>query len=616
MADNTPNNDPALPPAKKPTKLAQPYFTTKQGQSTLTGASLAELAIRIKASTPNLSYNDARKQAKDLQQAQSTITTGGGGMLANAKLGLLRKTLGQNLGTQLSRALTTSKSQDKAAQTLINFDGGKAERVKNEESENTIKALQDQVDKLTKAVKNNTAIRVDNQNKPVKVERKVKEDLSDAVAALKALGFDMKDIKERLSTLPKGLSTENQIKHALKPTAERIKSSEIKAVVEQTIKTELKQTGVDARTGKPRVRAVEAPKITPTVPSAVTEPIVEPTKPNMALNDHIDKLFQQSNDQTAKPISNVTAVRTPIKADDIVNEENKDKDESDNKDEKKKQEAKQSSIIEKLKSIQKGVNDIHSESFVGLLVIAIGALLVPLVRKIIDGVEWIHQKLQPVFDMITNIWDKYFSNDVKSLSHKISQVYIDANEQAIKAEREGDPNKALQIREAATHKIDQMKDDEDTNENVRKQGIATTPEEAIKQGKRTYLHQQDGQSISSRVTAEDYQNAGVDAPADLTKKKGPVQKLEPVKPATSATKKSADDLDKATQEKADTASPTASTIVIPMPMRETQVAVPVGSSGGDSALAVLAARNDDPTTQSYIGALFDHPAVYGPLGRA
>lgn len=609
MADQT-NNDPVLPPAKQGKKLAQPYFTTKQGQATLTGVSLSELAIRIKATDPKKSFSQARREARQLKQAQDTLTTGGGGFLANAKLGILRKTLGQNLGTKVSQALVSSKTQDKAAQALINFDS-KNERVKSTESEATIKALQDQVEKLTKAVKSSTAVRVAQASQPVKVEKKVKEDLSDAVSALKALGFDMKEIKDRLSTLPRGLSTEDQIKHALKPTTERIKPAEVKAVVEETIKKEMQQVGTDTRTGKPRVRVLDTPQTAPVSATPVVSPTVE--KPKSMLSDRIDELFKMAQPEE-KTTAAVSPIRTPIKADEIVNKEKEDKDKEDKKDEKKDKEKKQSVVLKKLEAIQRGIKDLHSESFVGLLVMAIGALLVPLVKKIIEGVQWVRQKLQPLFDMITRIWQKFFPEIDPALQKKRDDRYSKAMADALSAEQSGDTNKATELRQQA--EIAAMQDDEDDKRNreIRDEGIPTSAKEAAKAGKKSYLYQENGIERSHYLTPEDYKEAGVEPPPDY---KPPKSSLQPVKPTVNEAKKRADDLEKASQEKSDASrTPTASTIVIPMPMKETQVAVPVSTGGGgDSSLAVLAARNDDPTTQNYIGTLFDHPATYGPLGR-
>jgi hypothetical protein len=612
--DKTPvNNDPAIPLAKKPQKkAAQPYFTTKQGQATLTGVSLSELALRIKATDPNKSFSQARNEAKQLQQAQAALSTGGGGTLANAKLGLLRKTLGQNLGTKVSRALTSSKTQDKAAQTLINFDGGKTERVHNTESEATIKALQDQVEKLTKAVKTNTAIRVTSEQKPVKVEKKVKEDLSDAVSALKALGFDMKEIKDRLSSLPKGLSTEDQIKHALKPTTERVKPADIKTVVEQTIKTELKQTGVDARTGKPRARVVEASETAPVAATPQAPP--EPEKPSM-LNDRIQELFK-TNQPDQSGVQAKPAIRTPIKQDEIVTKEKEDKSDTDKKDDKKKQDEKQSAVMKKLESIQRGLKDLHSESFIGLLVLAVGALVARYIKPVIEGLLWVKQKLQPIFDMFSDFYNKWLSSDANKRDDSRNKKYADLVHEAMQLSKEGKKEEAHKLAVQADNLRNWEAEDIDANERTLKAGGATTLEQAIRMGKKSFTNQESGQSTTHTLTAEDYKNSGVDVPADLKAKSQERPKLEPVKPASSAARKRADDLDKATQEKADTSmKPTASTIVIPMPMKETRIPVPVNSGGGDSALAILAARNDDPTSQNYIGSLFDHPATYGPLGR-
>lgn len=556
----------------------KPVFNTRRGANTLTGVSLNEIALRIKAQSPQMSYSDAlkaakpvkeqnikdvnehNKQLKQVNKAKDTLETGGGSFIGNLKRNLLTKTLGENLGTKASRFLTSKATQDKAAQTILNFDAGKAKRIQEVQP---VEALSQQVHQLSAAVKNNTAVKVEapEVRKPL-----VREDLSETVAALKVLGYDIKEIKERLSTLPRGLSTEDRIKHALKSSSARIAARDAHEEV---------------------AKAIKAHEPTPV---ATSTPAIEPKKP----------------EETKPPSSPVNAVRGAIPVDQLSSRK-KEEAKSTTDAQKAEQEGSwKTAVTKKLYAIQDGLNKLHSESFIGLLAVAVGAIIAKYWEPIKATIGFIWKLVSSVFQGIESLSD-WMTTKILDFAERISPS--DKTKAKIAGMMSkiggviGETTAALsgETQETRDEIRSELTKDQNKRDNKEKlydkgydnRGIESLPksaEEAFKRHMPAWYDEQYGEH-----------NVGV------------IQRSAP----KGVTPDTAPKMDKQIEDNTKLKSDTTGSVVV-MPTHHTVKTVPVsvgGDSGNGDALAILAARNTEESSQSYIGSIFNHPATYGPLGR-
>lgn len=553
---------------------ARPSVTkksTRSGTNTLMGVSLNDLALQIKRQNPQKSFQQARQDAKSIKDARSTLDTGGGGFLNNVKSSLLRKTLGENLGTKASRALTSKATQEKAAQTLINYDDGKAKR---QQATEPVMALQQQVGQLTSAVVKGQAEKVDAP--PTKVEKKMQEDLTDTISALKVLGFEMKEIKERLSTAPKGMTTEDRIKHALKSDSERIKVRDAHIEVQRQIEA-----------NKPPAVAQATP-----VPASGTNSVTPPASPT----------------PTSTPVN---SSRGGVPADQLADKNKQDLKDTEGKNKQEADEKKQNKILSTLHGIQDTLAKSKSESLIGLLVVALGALLLPVIKAVWEKVKMIWDAVsnvvKGVVDKVKGIWDRNFSQDKNSLNMKRGK-----RDQALQdaAERASTPEEAERLRKQIQTNRELDANDDDNLANAKKQGFPTSAAEAIQQGKYTYKTFNNGIETDVALTPEQLKQAGL-TPKGQAKGKNTAS----VPAAASSSSDKAAAMEKSSDERTSMTTAASAPSVIVQPIQHTEKQVPVvvgGGGGGDSAVALLMARNNEPSSQGYIADIFDHPNSYGP----
>jgi hypothetical protein len=544
------------PAAPKKPATKRPVYNTRAGASTLTGVSLNEMALRIKSQSPGKSYSDARKEAKGLQNARQTLETGGGGVLGNMKSSLLRNTLGENLGGKVSRFLTSDKAKEKAAATLVNFDASKAERVQQAQP---VTALAEQVTKLSDAVKQSTAVKVE---APKAVAKAVREDLSDAVAALKVLGYDMKEIKERLSTLPRGLTTEHQVKHALKSSADRVAAHDAAKVTAAAIKE---------NTPPPVVTA--AP--TTSSPAAVDTPSV---------------------------VSPVKAVRGGIPIDQLSQKKKEDAEGQAKRETEKDEFTWKDKVMGELHRIEDGIKRVGSESYIGLIVVALLAALRPFLGPILTVANSIWETVKTVFTSI----EKFSSWATEKIGDLIERLTPSGETK----------NKVGGVLESVGHAIGKTVatvSGEDTTE----MDADHERDQTTRANKQKFYDQKyDDGMIESLPKSYDEavrrkRPYWID---DKYEKHNVVQRPE----SKALTSDNATKMEKQSAENSALKDNRTGMVIQPIiqPMKETQVAVPSGGGGGGSSLlALLDARNSEQSASGYMGMAYDHPAGYGAISR-
>jgi len=247
---------------------------------TLSGVNMQQVALQIKAADRTKTYKQAMKEAKPIVKqnikdqarvgrAKELLETGATGSalrnpIQTAKRAVLRKIFGQNIGTKLSRVLTLSGTKEKAVNQILDYQerlsgrSEKAYRVRTPQDAMREGAMGNArvVAQIGKQVppENQTATRTEAEHvsslkggMPEPLKQQTAEAATETIEALKALGFKMEEIKERLAKLPTNLSVEDQIKHALGDRNKKTDRVPVKEVASEAQKI---------RGDKPRARLV------------------------------------------------------------------------------------------------------------------------------------------------------------------------------------------------------------------------------------------------------------------------------------------------------------------------------------------------------------------------
>ena len=204
---------------KSPIKRSQ-----RSRYSTPTGDSISEIALKLKQQNPALPYGDAKDQAKNLLKARETLKYGTGGAL---KYKILTHVFGEVAGRQIAKVMTSKKQEEEAAELLTNVKTveRKTERIPDKDVRMILKRL----DKIDAEIKSLRIVKVKAPDTTgVKAER------SDAHAVLEKLGYKKNEIPNMLEGAPENAGTEELVKHALTPTAQRLKPNEVKSEVSST----------------------------------------------------------------------------------------------------------------------------------------------------------------------------------------------------------------------------------------------------------------------------------------------------------------------------------------------------------------------------------------------
>lgn len=248
--------------------------------STPTGLSLIDIALKLKQQHPDLSVDDAKKQAKDIQKAQEHINYGG----SKLRHTLYTSFLGKNLGDRIARYRTDEKGQEEAHDKLAEFHKAPPEPPSEEK-----KLLHEVVEKLDSIEKEIKAIKIEPPaatpvaEVPVKQSKatKLTPAIQDAHLALQGLGYKKQTVKDMLHGLPDHATTEEAIRYGLAKDKKsvQIPQRDVPQVAQETAH-QLRQE--KAEIAKVAVAPPTAPtKIEGTPPPPPVDSLKKPEKSNL-----------------------------------------------------------------------------------------------------------------------------------------------------------------------------------------------------------------------------------------------------------------------------------------------------------------------------------------------
>ena len=357
--------------------------TRRKGTKTPTGASINDIALQLKTQDPNLPFEDAKDQAKNLIKARDTLAYGSKGKTSYK---VLTHVFGDTMGKQIAKVMSSKEKEEEAASLLADYaqNDKKSDRLSNKELKMIIKKLE----KIDTEIK---SIKIIKTTAPAPTTVKQTADRSDAHAALASLGYGKGEASKMLEGAPENASTEELIRHALKPAAQRVPVKEVPAAVTQA------------------KSSIEEP------------PLVIPT-----LQPKKDSSEQHSNDNKKEA--------------EALRKESEDKE---------RQEKVRRTLFGKLDEIEDEVKKSHSSDWLGKLIqavlgaFAIGLMVGDFFKKMIDkGIEWISGGLfKSLGDAIYGIMDKLQekfplifgkSDTQKNVDRLKSQGYAMSRDEAVK----------------------------------------------------------------------------------------------------------------------------------------------------------------------------------------
>ena len=281
-------------------------------RTTSTGISINELALKMKQKDPTLNFKDAKKKAKEYEQAKNVLEYGKGGKLKHK---LLQKVLGKHLGSYVADKIRSSVDDDKAAEII-----GSAEhpQVGSESASpirsTEIKAILQKLDKIDAKLSAVKAVKVapptEKDADPVKPEH-----YEDATLGLKALGYKKEEITEMLKGA-KGTSAQDLIKSALKPkNKEAIPIAAVPGAVDTAKQNVMKAPEPSAAVPEAPKPKTEKKKKEPEKPKNIFQHFYPKIK-----SKALTKVFGQSlgsyiNDRTTKPKIAPEQKDEPVKSD-------------------------------------------------------------------------------------------------------------------------------------------------------------------------------------------------------------------------------------------------------------------------------------------------------------
>jgi hypothetical protein len=342
-----------------------------------TGASINEIALQLKAANPQMKFEDAQARAKEVKNAQATMSNNGGAF----RHGLLTRVLGKGIGGSISASMANKNEMERSAQILAQHNNTLAAADPSSQISKQIADLVKKVDYLYTEVRQYKAERLRQpapasfhqataQAQVMSAQRVVNghmsrntEAVNDAVTALQGLGFKKAEAHAMIQHVPANVDDVSEIVRMALKAKDNIANGKA---------TKLTPAEVPAAVEAARPAAVEAAR-----PEAVVPAPAIPVS-----SAQIQPVHTEVKNDDVKEAATMKMVQHQIK----VEKEQKERDKE---------------IEDKLDKIMKGLmNKNLNQILSGLLSDALAWLGKKLLGAFASTAKWVGEQLLKVIGKI------------------------------------------------------------------------------------------------------------------------------------------------------------------------------------------------------------------------